>query len=192
MYPNMDETIDNVWLLYNCLFWPDEKNWFWPVFKMHRSKARAYIFPATTLQIPALWPTGSRELNGSDPRAGPIWPEPVLRTRAFHLRTDWSDRPDRTNGKRRKWPHQSKKKQSDDTIYIHNVTTYNQQLFHFWSIVAICFKCWNATRLSVRQNVNCERDANIDSIITFLYIHLYLPRVADKNWIILVYMNLKY
>ena len=26
----------------------------------------AYIFPATTLQIPALWPTGAGELSGSD------------------------------------------------------------------------------------------------------------------------------
>ena len=26
-----------------------------------------YIFPATTLQIPALWPTGAGELSGSDP-----------------------------------------------------------------------------------------------------------------------------
>ena len=31
---------------------------------------------------------------------GPFWPEPVLRTCAFHLRTDWSDRPDLTNGMR--------------------------------------------------------------------------------------------
>ena len=64
---------------------------------MERSKARAYIFPATTLQIPALWPTGAGELSGSDSRVGTFWPEPVLRTRAFHLRTDWSDR---TNEKR--------------------------------------------------------------------------------------------
>ena len=35
---------------------------------------------------------GVGELSGSDPRAGPFWPEPVLRTRAFRLRTDWSDR----------------------------------------------------------------------------------------------------
>ena len=52
-------------------------------------------FSATTLQIPALWPTGAGELNGSDACswAGSFWPEPVLRTCAFHLRTDWSDRP---------------------------------------------------------------------------------------------------
>ena len=39
-----------------------QKNWFW-------SKARAYIFPATTLRIHALWPTstGAGELSGSDP-----------------------------------------------------------------------------------------------------------------------------
>ena len=56
-----------------------------------RSEARAYIFPTTTLQIPALWPTGAEELSGSDPWAGPLWPEPVLRTRAaFLLRTDRS------------------------------------------------------------------------------------------------------
>ena len=59
---------------------------------MERSKARAYIFPAITLQILALWPTAAGELSGSDPWAGPFWTEPVLRTRAFHLRTDWSDR----------------------------------------------------------------------------------------------------
>ena len=58
------------------------------------------IFPAITLQVPALWPTGAEERSGSDPRAGTFWPEPVLRTRAFHSRTDWSDRTDRTNGKR--------------------------------------------------------------------------------------------
>ena len=34
--------------------------------------------------------------------AGPFWPEPVLRTRALYLRTDWSDRTDRTSGKRLK------------------------------------------------------------------------------------------
>ena len=53
-----------------------------------RSTAHAHTFPATTLQIPALWPTGKGELSGSDPWAGPFWPEPVLRTRAFYLRTD--------------------------------------------------------------------------------------------------------
>ena len=46
-----------------------------------RSKARAYIFPATTLQIPALWPIGAGELSGSDPLTGPFWAEPVLKTR---------------------------------------------------------------------------------------------------------------
>ena len=59
---------------------------------MERSKARAYIFPATILQLPALWPTGAGELSGSDPWAGPFWPELALKTRVFHLRTDWSDR----------------------------------------------------------------------------------------------------
>ena len=29
--------------------------------------ARAHFFPATTLQIPALWPTGAGELSDSDP-----------------------------------------------------------------------------------------------------------------------------
>ena len=52
--------------LYICPFWPAIKNWFWPV-SMERSKARAYIFPVTTLQIPTLWPTGAGELSGSDP-----------------------------------------------------------------------------------------------------------------------------
>ena len=33
------------------------------------------------------WPTGAGELSGSDP-AGPFRPEAVLRTRAFHLRTN--------------------------------------------------------------------------------------------------------
>ena len=60
-------------------------------------------FSATALQIPALWPTGAGELSGADPRAGPFWSEPVLRTRAFRLRTDWSDRTDRTNGERPKF-----------------------------------------------------------------------------------------
>ena len=46
-----------------------EKNWFWPVKMefMERSKARAYIFPATTLQIPALWSTRAGEVSDSDP-----------------------------------------------------------------------------------------------------------------------------
>ena len=48
-------------------------------------------------------PTGVRELSASDPRAVPFWPESVLRTRAIHLRTDWSDRTDLTNGKRPKY-----------------------------------------------------------------------------------------
>ena len=60
---------------------------------------RANIFPATTLRIPALWPTGAGELSSSDTEE-PFWPEPVLRTRALQLITDWSDQPDRTNGKR--------------------------------------------------------------------------------------------
>ena len=55
----------------------------------------------TTLLSPALWPTGAGELSSSDPWAGPFRPEPVLRTRAFHLRSDWSDRTGRTYGK---WP----------------------------------------------------------------------------------------
>ena len=77
---------------------------FWPVFKNGKSKQRAHIFPATTLQIPALWPTGAGELSSSDPWAGTFWPEPVLRTRVLHLRTDWSNQPDWTNGKRNARP----------------------------------------------------------------------------------------
>ena len=60
------------------------------------------IFPATTHQFPALWPTGARELNSSDSRAGPLWPETFLRTRAFYLKTDSSDWRDRRNGQRSK------------------------------------------------------------------------------------------
>ena len=45
---------------------PKRTDWFWPV-QMERFKERAYIFPATTLQIPVLWPTGAVELSGSDP-----------------------------------------------------------------------------------------------------------------------------
>ena len=73
-------------------FWPAESTCFWQ-FKLTRK-----CFPATTLQIPAFWPTGVGELSGSNPWAGTFWPEPVLRTRAFYLRTDWSDRPDRASG----------------------------------------------------------------------------------------------
>ena len=46
-----------------------------------------------------------KELNGPTSWAVPVWPEPVLlilRTRAFHLRTNQSGRPVVTNGKRRK------------------------------------------------------------------------------------------
>ena len=59
--------------------------------------------PATALQIPALWPTGAGELSGSDPQAGPFWPEPVLISRTFRLRIDRSESPDRTNGERPKF-----------------------------------------------------------------------------------------
>ena len=45
-----------------CVFCSAEKNWFWPVY-MERSKARAYIFPATTLQIPALWPSWAAPIH---------------------------------------------------------------------------------------------------------------------------------
>ena len=41
--------------------------------------------------------TGAGELSGSDPWAWSFWLE---LTRAFRLRTNWSDRPDQTNGKR--------------------------------------------------------------------------------------------
>ena len=62
---------------------------------MERSKLRAFVFPATTHQIPARFGRPKAgELSGSDPSAGSwsFWPEPVLRTHALHLRTDWSDR----------------------------------------------------------------------------------------------------
>ena len=66
---------------------------------MERSKARAYIFSATTLQIPrALWPTCAGKLSGSDPWPGSFWPETVLRARAFHSWTVWSDWSDQANG----------------------------------------------------------------------------------------------
>ena len=71
-----------------CPLWPAEKNWFWPV-QMERSKAYI-IVPATTLQIPAFWPTGVGKLRGSDPWVGPFWPEPAVRTCMFHLGTGWT------------------------------------------------------------------------------------------------------
>ena len=37
--------------------------------KLESFKACAYISPASAFQIPALWPTGAGELNGSDPGA---------------------------------------------------------------------------------------------------------------------------
>ena len=46
------------------------------------------FFPTTTLQIPAIWPTGAAKPSGSDPNTGPFWPEQVLRTCAFHLKID--------------------------------------------------------------------------------------------------------
>ena len=60
---------------------------FWPQrtgsgqFKWKGPRCARVHFPATTQQIPALWPTA----------AGPSWPEPVLGTRVSR---------DRTNGKR--------------------------------------------------------------------------------------------
>ena len=84
-----------------CPVWPTKKSSSGQ-FKWKAPRRARLHFPATTLQILALWPTGAGELNGSDPWAGPFSREPVLRTRAFHLSTDWSDRTDRTNGKRPK------------------------------------------------------------------------------------------
>ena len=68
-------------------------------FKWKGPRHARTILPALVLQIPELWPTGAGELSGSDPWAGQFWTEPVLRARAFHLRTNWFDRQDRTNGK---------------------------------------------------------------------------------------------
>ena len=57
-------------------------------FKWEGPRRARTFFPVTTLQTEfALWPTGAGELSGSDPWAGPFWPKPVLRSRAFHLRT---------------------------------------------------------------------------------------------------------
>ena len=60
-----------------CPFWPAEKNWFWPIFNAKTLSARAHFFP-----ILVLWPRGAGELYGSEPRVGPFWSEPVLRTPA--------------------------------------------------------------------------------------------------------------
>ena len=57
---------------------------------VERSKARTYIFPATTLQIPALWPTGVGLINEQTI---------LVRTSSENSCRDWSERPDRTNGK---------------------------------------------------------------------------------------------
>ena len=81
-------------------FWPAENIKLVLVSVKGKFQGACVHFPATTLQIPALRPTEAGELSGSDPRAGPFWPEPVLRTRAFHLRTDWPGRTDWTNGER--------------------------------------------------------------------------------------------
>ena len=83
-----------------CPFWPAVKEL---VLNGLNGKVQGTCvhFLATTLQIPVLWPTGAGELSGSDSRTESFWPEPVLRTHAFHLRTDGLvgldrlDRPDR-------------------------------------------------------------------------------------------------
>ena len=80
-----------------CPFWPAVKEL---VLNGLNGKVQGTCvhFLATTLQIPVLWPTGAGELSGSDSRTESFWPEPVLRTHAFHLRTDGlvgPDRPDR-------------------------------------------------------------------------------------------------
>ena len=77
-----------------CPFYPTETNSLVLASLNEKVQSARLHLSATTLQIPALWLTGAGELSGSDPWVGPFWPEPVLRTRAFHLRTDWSDRPD--------------------------------------------------------------------------------------------------
>ena len=66
-----------------CPFWPAVKELVLASLDEKIKGARVH-FPATTLQIPALWPTEVGELSGSDPWAGPLSPEPLLRTRAFH------------------------------------------------------------------------------------------------------------
>ena len=50
-----------------CPFWPAN----WPV-QMERFEA-CTLFPATTIQIPALWKTEAGELSGSSPLAGSFW-----------------------------------------------------------------------------------------------------------------------
>ena len=80
-----------------CLLWPAKKKLVLTSLNTLNGKVQGACmhFPATVLQIPALWPTGAGELSGSD-SAGSFWPEPVLRTYVFHLRADRSEQPDRT------------------------------------------------------------------------------------------------
>ena len=46
---------------------------------MEGSKARVYIFSRHNSPNSRALPTETGELSGSDSRAGPFWPEPVLR-----------------------------------------------------------------------------------------------------------------
>ena len=64
---------------------------------MERSKARAYIFPATILQIDTFCPTEAGELSGSDPGVGTS-----SEISCIPFMNDSSDRSDWTDGKRPK------------------------------------------------------------------------------------------
>ena len=97
-------------------------------------------FPVIALHIYALWPTGVGELSGFGPWAGSFWPEPVLWTCAFYLRTDWQT-------------GQTKQMKSDLRL-----------LFSFsWHItwLVLYFDCWLQSRLCIQAAVtNFSLDLN--------------------------------
>ena len=83
--------------------------------------------------ISLLWP---QRTSGSDPWAGSFWTEPVLRTLAFHLRTDWSDQPDGTIGKR---PTVSVFVQIGYSFkFFSNTKISNWFAFYFSDIIVVC------------------------------------------------------
>ena len=78
-------------ILQNPTLWPEQENW-------------ATLIPTSSPRpfgYFSKWKMSNREGPGAEvapihERARSFWPETVLRTRAFHFRTDWLDRPDWT------------------------------------------------------------------------------------------------
>ena len=63
-----------------CLFCLSEKSWFWQVQIEKLKKCVTVHFSYHNAPHSTLWPIGAGQLSGFNPWAGPLLPEPVLRT----------------------------------------------------------------------------------------------------------------